>query len=142
MFNKYGLLLVTSISLSSQIAVAGGDGSEFDALAAELAESSTENNTSNSQVTSDTTNTSKLKEGSVVDNTQKTKLPHLPQVHQAAELHLTPLKMSSLLLIHQIYKMATVSEIHKYNGKFQKMATSGALSLVQLPQLLRLETSM
>ena len=37
MFNKYGLLLVTSISLSCQVAFAGGDGSEFDTLAAELA---------------------------------------------------------------------------------------------------------
>ncbi len=70
MFNKYGLLLVTSISLSSQIAVAGGDGSEFDALAAELAESSTENNTSNDKATSDTNNASKSKEGSMVDNAQ------------------------------------------------------------------------
>ncbi len=75
MFNKYGLLLVTSISLSSQIAVAGGDGSEFDALAAELAESSTENNTSNSQATPNTTNTSQLKEGSVVDNAQNLSEP-------------------------------------------------------------------
>ena len=70
MFNKYGLLLVTSISLSSQIAVAGGDGSEFDALAAELAESSTENNTSNDQATSDINNASKSNEGSIVDNSQ------------------------------------------------------------------------
>ena len=37
MFNKYGLLLVAAISVSSQIVVAGGDGSEFDSLAAELA---------------------------------------------------------------------------------------------------------
>ena len=46
MFNKYGLLLVTSISLSCQVAFAGGDGSEFDTLAAELAESSSNTNSS------------------------------------------------------------------------------------------------
>ena len=49
MFNKYGLLLVTSISLSCQVAFAGGDGSEFDALAAELAESSSDTNSSNAK---------------------------------------------------------------------------------------------
>ncbi len=49
MFNKYGLLLVTSISLSCQVAFAGGDGSEFDTLAAELAESSSETNSSNAK---------------------------------------------------------------------------------------------
>ncbi len=54
MFNKYGILLITSISLSSQIVLAGGDGSEFDALAAELAESSTDTNSSNKQVASNT----------------------------------------------------------------------------------------
>ena len=47
MFNKYGLLLATSISLSCQVAFAGGDGSEFDTLAAELAESSSDTNSSN-----------------------------------------------------------------------------------------------
>ena len=36
MFNKYGLILVTAISVSSQFAIAGGDGSEFDSLAAEF----------------------------------------------------------------------------------------------------------
>ena len=54
MFNKYGILLITSISLSSQIVLAGGDGSEFDALAAELAESSADTNSSNKQMASDT----------------------------------------------------------------------------------------
>ena len=49
MFNKYGLLLVTSISLSCQVAFAGGDGSEFDTLAAELAESSSKTNSSNAK---------------------------------------------------------------------------------------------
>ena len=49
MFNKYGLLLVTSISLSCQVAFAGGDGSEFDTLAAELAESSSDTNSSNAK---------------------------------------------------------------------------------------------
>ncbi len=49
MFNKYGLLLVTSISLSCQVAFAGGDGSEFDTLAAELAESSSNTNSSNAK---------------------------------------------------------------------------------------------
>ena len=49
MFNKYGLLLVGSISLSCQVAFAGGDGSEFDALAAELAESSSDTNSSNAK---------------------------------------------------------------------------------------------
>ena len=49
MFNKYGLLLVTSISLFCQVAFAGGDGSEFDTLAAELAESSSETNSSNAK---------------------------------------------------------------------------------------------
>ena len=49
MFNKYGLILVTSISLSCQVAFAGGDGSEFDTLAAELAESSSNTNSSNAK---------------------------------------------------------------------------------------------
>ena len=49
MFNKYGLLLVTSISLSCQVAFAGGDGSEFDTLAAELAESSSDTNSSHAK---------------------------------------------------------------------------------------------
>ena len=54
MFNKYGLLLVAAISVSSQIVVAGGDGSEFDSLAAELAESSSVADTSNSDAASNT----------------------------------------------------------------------------------------
>ena len=55
MFNKYGLLLVAVISVSSQIVVAGGDGSEFDSLAAELAESSIVADTSNGEAVSNTT---------------------------------------------------------------------------------------
>ena len=54
MFNKYGLLLVAAISVSSQIVVAGGDGSEFDSLAAELAESSSVADTSNGDAASNT----------------------------------------------------------------------------------------
>ena len=54
MFNKYGLLLVAAISVSSQIVVAGGDGSEFDSLAAELAESSLVADTSNGDAASNT----------------------------------------------------------------------------------------
>ena len=54
MFNKYGLLLVAAISVSSQIVVAGGDGSEFDSLAAELAESSSVADTSNVDAASNT----------------------------------------------------------------------------------------
>ena len=54
MFNKYGLLLVAAISVSSQIVVAGGDGSEFDSLAAELAESSSVADTSNGDASSNT----------------------------------------------------------------------------------------
>ncbi len=52
MFNKYGLLFVAAISVSSQIVVAGGDGSEFDTLAAELAESSSVADKLNSDVAS------------------------------------------------------------------------------------------
>ena len=55
MFNKYGLLFVAAISVSSQIVVAGGDGSEFDSLAAELAESSSVADTSNGDASSNTT---------------------------------------------------------------------------------------
>ena len=47
MFNRYGLLFVAAISVYSQIVVAGGDGSEFDSLAAELAESSADTSTAN-----------------------------------------------------------------------------------------------
>lgn len=54
MFNKYGLLLVAAFSVSSQIVVAGGDGSEFDSLAAELAESSSVADTSNGDAASNT----------------------------------------------------------------------------------------
>ena len=54
MFNKYGLLLVAAISVSSQIVVAGGDGSEFDSLAAELAKSSSVADTSNGDASSNT----------------------------------------------------------------------------------------
>ena len=54
MFNKYGLLFVAAISISSQIVVAGGDGSEFDSLAAELAESSSVADTSNGDAASNT----------------------------------------------------------------------------------------
>ena len=54
MFNKYGLLLVAAISVSSQIVVAGGDGSEFDSLAAELAKSSSVADTSNVDASSNT----------------------------------------------------------------------------------------
>ena len=54
MFNKYGLLLVAAISVSSQIVVAGGDGSEFDSLAAELAESSSVADISNGDAASNT----------------------------------------------------------------------------------------
>ncbi len=54
MFNKYGLLLVAAISVSSQNVVAGGDGSEFDSLAAELAKSSSVANTSNGDASSNT----------------------------------------------------------------------------------------
>ena len=54
MFNKYGLLFVAAISVSSQIVVAGGDGSEFDSLAAELAESSSVADTSNGDAASNT----------------------------------------------------------------------------------------
>ena len=54
MFNKYGLVLVAAISVSSQIVVAGGDGSEFDSLAAELAESSSVADTSNGDAASNT----------------------------------------------------------------------------------------
>ena len=54
MFNKYGLLLVAAISVSSQIVVACGDGSEFDSLAAELAESSSVADTSNGDAASNT----------------------------------------------------------------------------------------
>ncbi len=70
MFNKYGLLLVTTISLTSQIVIAGGDGSEFDALAAELAESSTDTATSKDISASDTNSTSNSEEGSKVSNTE------------------------------------------------------------------------
>lgn len=59
MFNKYGLLLVAAISVSSQIAVAGGDGSEFDTLAAELAESSIAADSSNGEAASNTTGDAK-----------------------------------------------------------------------------------
>ncbi|MDC0970962.1 hypothetical protein OAS27_02900 [Alphaproteobacteria bacterium] len=59
MFNKYGLLLVAAISVSSQIVVAGGDGSEFDSLAAELAESSSVADTSNGDAASNTAGDSK-----------------------------------------------------------------------------------
>ena len=71
MFNKYGLLLVASISLSSQIVKAGGDGSEFDALAAELAESSTDTKTNSEKVASDTNNTSNKTDESNSGNTEK-----------------------------------------------------------------------
>ena len=54
MFNKYGLLFVAAISISSQIVVAGGDGSEFDSLAAELAKSSSVSDTSKSGAASNT----------------------------------------------------------------------------------------
>ena len=47
MFNRYGLLFVAAISVYSQIVMAGGDGSEFDSLAAELAESSADTGTAN-----------------------------------------------------------------------------------------------
>ena len=54
MLNKYGLVLVAAISVSSQIVVAGGDGSEFDSLAAELAKSSSVADTSNVDASSNT----------------------------------------------------------------------------------------
>ena len=54
MFNKYGLLFVAAISISSQIVVAGGDGSEFDSLAAELAKSSSVSDTSKGEAASNT----------------------------------------------------------------------------------------
>jgi hypothetical protein len=54
MFNKYGLLFVAAISVSSQIVIAGGDGSEFDTLAAELAKSSSVADTSNGDATTNT----------------------------------------------------------------------------------------
>ena len=59
MFNKYGLLLVAAISVSSQIVVAGGDGSEFDSLAAELVESSIVADTSNGEAASNITGDAK-----------------------------------------------------------------------------------
>ena len=54
MFNRYGLLFVAAISVHSQIVVAGGDGSEFDSLAAELAESSADTSTANGGEASNT----------------------------------------------------------------------------------------
>ena len=65
MFNKYGLLLVAAISVSSQIVVAGGDGSEFDSLAAELAKSSIVAETSNGETASNTTGDAKTVNDSV-----------------------------------------------------------------------------
>ena len=65
MFNKYGLLLVAAISVSSQIVVAGGDGSEFDSLAAELAKSSIVAETSNGETASNTTGNAKTVNDSV-----------------------------------------------------------------------------
>ncbi len=65
MFNKYGLLLVAAISVSSQIVVAGGDGSEFDSLAAELAKSSIVAETSNGETASNTTRDAKTVNDSV-----------------------------------------------------------------------------
>ena len=59
MINKYGLLLVAAISVSSQIVVAGGDGSEFDKLAAELAESSIAADSSNGEAASNTSGDAK-----------------------------------------------------------------------------------
>ena len=68
MFNKYGLLLVAAISVSSQIVVAGGDGSEFDSLAAELAESSSVADTSNSDAASNTAEDAKTINDAVTTN--------------------------------------------------------------------------
>lgn len=65
MFNKYGLVLVAAISVSSQIVVAGGDGSEFDSLAAELAKSSIVAETSNGETASNTTGDAKTVNDSV-----------------------------------------------------------------------------
>ena len=65
MFNKYGLVLVAAISVSSQIVVAGGDGSEFDSLAAELAKSSIVAETSNDETASNTTGDAKTVNDSV-----------------------------------------------------------------------------
>lgn len=65
MFNKYGLVLVAAISVSSQIVVAGGDGSEFDSLAAELAKSSIVAETSNGETASNTTRDAKTVNDSV-----------------------------------------------------------------------------
>ncbi|MBT5799850.1 MAG: hypothetical protein HOI17_08405 [Alphaproteobacteria bacterium] len=58
MFNKYGLILVTAISVSSQFAIAGGDGSEFDSLAAELAGSSADSGASTGNLSSAASSTS------------------------------------------------------------------------------------
>ena len=68
MFNKYGLLLVAAISVSSQIVVAGGDGSEFDSLAAELAESSSVADTSNGDAASNTAGDAKTTNDAVTTN--------------------------------------------------------------------------
>ena len=65
MFNKYGLVLVAAISVSSQIVVAGGDGSEFDSLAAELTKSSIVAETSNGETASNTTGDAKTVNDSV-----------------------------------------------------------------------------
>ncbi len=86
MFNKYGLVLVAAISVSSQIVVAGGDGSEFDSLAAELAKSSIVAETSNGETASNTTGDAKTVNDSVTtsDAFKQEKETALSQAQQSS----------------------------------------------------------